>query len=124
MVPGAAVLIGGDVHAVQPNPVLFHPGMAVLEADAPGPGRLHLGAQQDDARLESFFDMVIKPGFPVLGQQPVAQSRSPLAIPVIRPARNPRCGWAGPRPTPSPGPSPRDGRLYPSAPPKAAGDFP
>src|SRR6478735_2543216 len=51
-----------DVRVVEPDLVLFDPGVSLGNLAATGPKRLDLSSVQHDARLENFKDMVIVPG--------------------------------------------------------------
>src|SRR5690606_24459957 len=77
VVPAVAVLVGRDVHVVEPDLTALHPGVGVGQVDAARPGRLGLGARQGDARLHRFLDVVFVVGLTIAGQQPPSHRPSP-----------------------------------------------
>jgi [CysO sulfur-carrier protein]-S-L-cysteine hydrolase len=56
---GGSVLVGRDVHPVEPHLAGFDTCVRVLKRSAPGAQRLHLGPLQDDAALEDLEQVVL-----------------------------------------------------------------
>jgi hypothetical protein len=66
--PGALGVLR-DVHAVQERLAVGDLAEPVAERRATGPQRLHLGADEHQARLEHVVDVVVVPGLAVLRDQ-------------------------------------------------------
>src|ERR1700737_5053458 len=57
------------MHVVQPHFAVVHSSVGVPQLPLSLPQRFHLAAGQHDAALEGLEDVVIVPGFPVLGDR-------------------------------------------------------
>ena len=76
VVPAVPLLVGGDVHPLEPEFALLDQGPGLLDGRLAGPERLDLGSPQHETRLDGFEDEIVVRRLGVAGHRHPRFARS------------------------------------------------